>query len=613
MAIDWGAFEYSGGNGIRVGVDVSIESISHADAACTFTVDYWTENQFSMSDTQTLNLGGSIGGSITFSNNAGGTAVNRGTRTYTYTYPDSSYGSSPGTKTFSATLSGAYNGVTPSSSHTSTIPARPVAAPDPVTGTTANRISDDSAKLTWNNHKSDGRPYDNVLVDRQIYGYGPSGYSSTDWTQIGNLGPNAEIFTDTTTNQNRKYQYRVRAKNSEGSSANDQTGVLLTSPGTPTGCTRTLSGANQVITWTNHVNYAEHETQVWRAANGVYSLLTTVAADVQTYTDTAPVTTTRWKYKVRHASTIQGAMTGDYSGETTETALVGGGGTAPAAPTGLAPANGLAIDPKLNQTMTWKHNPTDGSAQTRFLLRHRLVGGSFTIVDIAFSSSSYILPANAYGAGQSVEWQVATYGLLTTTASPYSALANFATKALVIPKYPLYLDADTGRVEARTSERGVIGQVTMYAGTAAPGGWLLCQGQSLLRTDYLDLFTVIGTTYGFVDATHFTLPDLRGRFALGAGGTGKAAAGDNEAGSAGSAPGQGAVSLLSHQHVHGIPSPGLDPSPLQPGTAAGAVPRNSNFGGHDHGGTGTRGLNNSLTSDYHPMLTLNFIIRAVYL
>lgn len=57
--------------------------------------------------------------------------------------------------------------------------------------------------------------------------------------------------------------------------------------------------------------------------------------------------------------------------------------------------------------------------------------------------------------------------------------------------------------------------ILWYTGTAPPG-WLLCQGQSLLRTDFPALFAVIGTTYGAVDGTHFTLPDLRQRFPLGA-------------------------------------------------------------------------------------------------
>lgn len=59
------------------------------------------------------------------------------------------------------------------------------------------------------------------------------------------------------------------------------------------------------------------------------------------------------------------------------------------------------------------------------------------------------------------------------------------------------------------------GVVWAYGGTAAPTGWLLCDGASLLRSSFADLFTAIGTAYGSVDGTHFNVPDLRGRFPLG--------------------------------------------------------------------------------------------------
>lgn len=55
------------------------------------------------------------------------------------------------------------------------------------------------------------------------------------------------------------------------------------------------------------------------------------------------------------------------------------------------------------------------------------------------------------------------------------------------------------------------GVVLPYAGTSAPSGWLLCFGQSLLRSDYPELFAKISTTYGAADGTHFNVPDLRGR------------------------------------------------------------------------------------------------------
>lgn len=64
----------------------------------------------------------------------------------------------------------------------------------------------------------------------------------------------------------------------------------------------------------------------------------------------------------------------------------------------------------------------------------------------------------------------------------------------------------------------MIGEIIAYAGATSPDTrWLLCDGASLLRADYPDLFAVIGTTYGSVDGTHFNIPDLRSRTAVMAG------------------------------------------------------------------------------------------------
>ena len=41
--------------------------------------------------------------------------------------------------------------------------------------------------------------------------------------------------------------------------------------------------------------------------------------------------------------------------------------------------------------------------------------------------------------------------------------------------------------------------------------WLICNGRSLQRKEYHELFEVIGTTYGSSSATTFNLPDCRGR------------------------------------------------------------------------------------------------------
>lgn len=96
----------------------------------------------------------------------------------------------------------------------------------------------------------------------------------------------------------------------------------------------------------------------------------------------------------------------------------------------------------------------------------------------------------------------------------------------------------------------VIGEIIAYASATSPDPkWLPCDGSSLLRTDYPDLFTVIGTTYGSVDGTHFNVPDLRGRAPIGIGtgaGLTPRAAGD----SIGEETHQLSIGELA-SHVHG--------------------------------------------------------------
>ncbi|GAB3181258.1 phage tail protein [Telluribacter humicola] len=56
-----------------------------------------------------------------------------------------------------------------------------------------------------------------------------------------------------------------------------------------------------------------------------------------------------------------------------------------------------------------------------------------------------------------------------------------------------------------------IGEIRMFAGTFAPAGWAICDGRSLLISEYDALYTLIGTLYGGDGTNNFNLPDLRGR------------------------------------------------------------------------------------------------------
>lgn len=72
----------------------------------------------------------------------------------------------------------------------------------------------------------------------------------------------------------------------------------------------------------------------------------------------------------------------------------------------------------------------------------------------------------------------------------------------------------TAKLATATQEAlAPVGSVMAYAGSAAPSGWLLCNGDAINRVTYAALFAVIGTTHGQGDGSStFNIPDYRGRF-----------------------------------------------------------------------------------------------------
>ena len=62
-----------------------------------------------------------------------------------------------------------------------------------------------------------------------------------------------------------------------------------------------------------------------------------------------------------------------------------------------------------------------------------------------------------------------------------------------------------------------IGEIRLFAGTYAPQGWLLCQGQLIGISDNETLYTLLGTTYGGDGQSTFGLPNLQGTLPIGQG------------------------------------------------------------------------------------------------
>lgn len=82
-----------------------------------------------------------------------------------------------------------------------------------------------------------------------------------------------------------------------------------------------------------------------------------------------------------------------------------------------------------------------------------------------------------------------------------------------------YVDAAIAAIPSTT----LPGTIQSFGFTAVPTGWLVCNGQAVLRTTYANLFAAISTFYGNGDGVNtFNVPDFRGIFMRGQeGGSGR--------------------------------------------------------------------------------------------
>ena len=416
---------------MRVGVETTFSAVTHSSTSVTATYSVYTQNQYTYDDSQTLSYTGTGGGqsSTTFTNNDSTTAQLRATKTYTYNY--TTYGSSPGSRSFIATISGAYNGITPYVSISWAIPARPYGVPAAPTALTGDRISDVLAQLAWTNHATAGEPYETLSIT-----YLRVGYDYYYLTPANIVGSAAAV--QVTTEANFRYNLRIRSNNALGSSdwAYQTDEDVLTSPGAPTELTTwNVSGSGVTLYWDNTVRYSTACFR-WRiqrsVSGGAYSTLVENLSGSSTYwTDTSPSAGVV-VYRIQ-AYTVLSAGAGGYGPANLTSAWTYapsiGAASAPLAPTGLSPS-GVPVDAALSNDLTWVHNHGgDYAAQTSYQVRYSSNGGGTwtTLSETASTVSTHTLAGGTLTNGNTYVWQVRTRGNTAAAWGPFSASATITT------------------------------------------------------------------------------------------------------------------------------------------------------------------------------------------
>lgn len=423
MSIVWGPWEDSGGNGMRIGVEATSAGVNNTSTQWVLTLKIYTENRYRYDDPQTITVTGGGAGTVNYTNSSSGGAVLRSTRTYTYTYPSGSYGTSPGTVGMTATVSGAYNGVTPSVSGRWTIAPRPYAAPAAPSGVGAVRNSDSQATVSWTRNATTAKPYTSLTVQMRTY----TGGYWFPWQTVATVSGTATSYVKTGLSANHAYEFQVRANNSAGSSAFVDSPNVYTTPAAPSLVDSSINTAGTQITTTwqnNHFSYTGITLRVERSVNGAAfaQVASGLTYNTTSWTDTAPGAGNN-QYRVRAYNSSGGLYSAYGTGDVVTTVVP------PLAPTLLSP-NGTKVDFTKAVTLNWKHNPgTDKAAQSAFLLQYSSNGGStwaaLNGAGTSSATSSYTIPANTLVNGTTYQWRVQTRGATSGGYGPYSAAATF--------------------------------------------------------------------------------------------------------------------------------------------------------------------------------------------
>lgn len=412
MAISWGSWAGPSGTRFRVGIDLSVSGTK-------ITAKYYVESEGGVSDNQTLTLTGSATGTVAFNNSTTGS---RHVVTKTKT------GSRGKSYSFTAKLSGVYNGASPSKTHSISIP---VAVPSAPGKPTLSNVTDGGMTLAW------AAP--STTNGGSITRYQAQRADNSAFTlNTASAFPTSRSYSSSALNANKTYYWRVRAENSAGWGPWSSTSSATTKPDkplAPSNLTVTrVSDTNHTIKWSGSATgerplsgfYVERRDNTNFMWNRVKSL---AGMTSNTWSDTTTIANRRYDYRIK---AYNSAGPSDASSSV-------GVSTRPA-----APSNVSAVKSGANINVAWTRNATYAGVTNHVIQDNPGGTGWVTVATVGVVSSWTHSSVNASVTHQYRVLARNTSG--TTLDSAYSA-TSAVVQLLAPPSAPTRL-GPTGTFDA---------------------------------------------------------------------------------------------------------------------------------------------------------------------
>ena len=253
------------------------------------------------------------------------------------------------------------------------------------TNISATLISSSAASISWSDNSSDE---DAFIIERSLDG---------NYFELrAAVSANATTYTDNNLALNQQYVYRLRAKNTGGSSSSIGTASIISGiPLAPVDLSihDTLTGDAQ-LQWVDRSQNESSFIIERKEGAGSFATLATLGANAEAYTDSTAVPSTDYNYRVKAVHAV---------GSSSYTNEVGFRGGAPAAPSffGANPVSSTSI------SLTW----TDSSSiETGFTIERSVDGGGYAPLNTLAPDSQAYVDSAAPG-GQTYRYRIkATHG-----------------------------------------------------------------------------------------------------------------------------------------------------------------------------------------------------------